>query len=340
MEQLNPLLAIYRVNRIRDNAWSTLHRASTMASIFAAPPAQPFHEGERALQQRAGVREKFAAVESRVFRDSLPEAHRDFFNQLPFVIAGTVDGRGQPWASVLASSPGFIESPDPRRLTIRARRLTADPLVETLAEGVPIGLLGIAPDTRRRNRANGVVEHVTDESFTVRVRQSFGNCPKYIQARKPEYVGGGAPTKAVHVSQGLDRAARRMIQRADTFFIATAHPAASGDSPPGHGVDVSHRGGRPGFVRTDDDGTLTIPDFVGNFFFNTLGNIALNPRAGLLFIDFEIGDLLYAAGDAEIIWEGAEVEAFEGAERLLRFHVRELKRVEASLPLRWGEAQL
>jgi predicted pyridoxine 5'-phosphate oxidase superfamily flavin-nucleotide-binding protein len=304
------------------------------------PSAQPFHEGERAVQARVGVRERMAAVGPRVFRDFLTEQHREFFGQLPFVIVGSVDARGQPWASVLANPPGFIDSPDPSRLTVRARPLAADPLAETLAEGAAVGLLGIEPHTRRRNRLNGVVERVTDEGFSVRVRQSFGNCPKYIQARKPEYVSGAATTRAVHRSERLDPEAQQMIRRADTLFIATAYPAAPGDDAPAHGVDVSHRGGKPGFVRVDDDRTLTIPDFLGNFFFNTLGNIAINPRAGLLFIDFETGDLLYLACDAEIIWNAAEIGAYEGAERLLRFHVRELTRVEASLPLRWSEARL
>ena len=306
----------------------------------AAGNAQPFHEGERAVQARVGIRDRMAAVGPRAFRDFMPEQHREFFRQLPFVIAGTVDAQEQPWASVLANPPGFIDSPDPRRLTLRARPLPADPLEETLAEGAPIGLLGIEPHTRRRNRLNGIVEHVTDEGFSVHARQSFGNCPKYIQARKPEYVSDLGTARAVHRAERLDPPARQMIRRADTFFIATAYPASRGDDTAAHGVDVSHRGGKPGFVRVDDDRRLTVPDFLGNFLFNTLGNIVLNPKAGLLFIDFETGDLLYVACDAEVIWDGAEVDAFEGAERLLRFHVRELKRVEASLPLRWSKAQL
>lgn len=302
---------------------------------------QPFHEGERAVQERVGVRDKIAAVGERVFRDFMPEQHREFFKQLPFLVTGSVDAHGQPWASVLANPPGFIESPDPRRLAIHAQPLTADPLAQTLADGAPIGLLGIQPHMRRRNRVNGVIEKATNEGFSVRVRQSFGNCPKYIQARKPQYLGSHATmARAVRVSERLDHAAARMIVRADTLFIATAHPAADGDGAPAHGADVSHRGGKPGFVRVDGDGTLTIPDFVGNFFFNTLGNIALNPRVGLLFIDFASGDLLYLAGDAGIIWHGAEVDAFEGAERLLRYRVREVRRVERSLPLRWSEAEL
>ena len=253
---------------------------------------------------------------------------------------------GQPWASVLANPPGFIESPHPRQLAIYAHPLATDPLAETLIPGAPIGLLGIEQHTRRRNRMNGVIERITDRGFWVRVKQSFGNCPKYIQARQAEYVHDASGVAKTVRHTGLDNAAvRRLIQRADTFFIATTYAAdkpSSGNSgdDPAHGVDVSHRGGKPGFVRMDDDGTLTIPDFSGNKFFNTIGNLLVNPRAGLLFIDFESGDLLYLAVAAEIIWEGEQISAFEGAERLLRFRVCAARYVQASLPLRWGAAQL
>jgi predicted pyridoxine 5'-phosphate oxidase superfamily flavin-nucleotide-binding protein len=304
----------------------------------ASHQAQPFHEGERLVQSRAGVRDKIAAIGSRVVRDFMPEQHREFFRQLPFVLVGSIDAGGQPWASVLANPPGFIESPDPRRLVIRARPLGGDPLNETLTDGASIGLLGIEPHTRRRNRMNGMVERVTDTSFTVGVRQSFGNCPKYIQARRPMYSSVPRAMGAMR-SDRLDEGLQAMIRRADTFFIATAHPAAATDEAASHGVDVSHRGGKPGFVRVDGERTLTIPDFPGNFFFNTLGNIAVNPKAGLLFLDFTSGDLAYLAGDAEIIWDGSEVAAFAGAQRLLRLRLRSAIRVEASLPLRWGEAE-
>jgi uncharacterized protein len=303
--------------------------------------AKPFHEGERAVQERTGVREQLEGVGQHAIRDFMPEPHRAFFAQLPFVIVGSVDGQGKPWASVLANPPGFIQSPDPLHLVVYAQPMTADPLHDTLRRGIPIGLLGIEPHTRRRNRVNGIVESATSGSFTVRVSQSFGNCPKYIQARKPELVEPRAAIDA-HATRltRLDDAARRMIQRADTFFIATAYPTAVDDNEPAHGVDVSHRGGKPGFVRIDDDGTLTAPDFQGNFFFNTLGNVMVNPRAGLLFIDFESGDLLYITVDVDIVWDGREVDAFDGAERLLRFEVREARFVHGALPLRWSEARL
>ena len=303
--------------------------------------AATFHEGERAVQERVGVRERLEQLGPRVIRDFMPDQHREFFEQLPFVIAGTVDGSGQPWASVLAQPPGFIRSPDPQHLVLQAQPLWGDPLQDTLADGAPIGLLGIEPHTRRRNRMNGVVQDVSASGFGVALSQSFGNCPNYIQDREPVYAEERPAVKpAVHQATQLDDAARRMIKAADTLFIATAYAGDRAQAGRAGGVDVSHRGGKPGFVRVDADGTLTLPDFLGNFFFNTLGNIAVNPRAGLLFIDFDSGDLLYLAVAAEIVWEGPELQAFEGAQRLLRFKVLAMKRVEASLPLRWGRAEL
>jgi predicted pyridoxine 5'-phosphate oxidase superfamily flavin-nucleotide-binding protein len=307
---------------------------------MTAPEA--FHEGERALQTRAGVRQHFAAIGPRLMRPFMPEQHRAFFAQLPWLVVGSVDAAGQPSASVLAGPPGFVHSPDERELRADALPEALDPLAAALRPGASIGLLGIEPPTRRRNRMNGVVGEVDARGFSVAVRQSFGNCPKYIQARPAVFVGAdGGPAAPAQRSDRLDAAARRLVQQADTFYIATAHPAAvQGDASASHGVDVSHRGGRPGFVRVDGDGLLTVPDFSGNLFFNTLGNIALSPRAGLLFIDFASGDLLHLAVNAEIVWDGPEVAGFEGAQRLLRMQVTAALRRPAALPLRWGEAEL
>lgn len=311
------------------------------ASILMNPKPGPWHEGELAVQERVGMREQMAATGRVVLRGYMPDQHRDFFAQLPFLLAGSVDAAGQPWASVLANPPGFVASPDPRHLEIQAVPPAGDPLLDNLRPGAPIGLLGIEPHTRRRNRMNGVIERVEGQGFSVRVSQSFGNCPKYIQAREPIYVSDAAETaNTVHRGAELDTAARDLIRRADTSFIASAYAVPADDGAASHGVDISHRGGRPGFVRVDADGTLTAPDFAGNFFFNTLGNLAVNPRAGLLFIDFENGGLLQVAADAQIVWDGAELESFAGALRLLRFRVREMRRVEHALPLRWGAAGL
>ena len=310
--------------------------------------ASPFHRGERAVQERLGVRELMEGRARIGMRDFMPEQHRQFFAQLPLVLVGSVDSGGQPWASVLAAPPGFMQTPDARHLVICARALADDPLHAHLAVGAHIGLLGIEPHTRRRNRLNGVVVRCEADRFVLRVTQSFGNCPKYIAAREAVFAGAvdGTPKPQVQRAERLDDAMRAIIERADTYFLASAFAGENGeDGEDGEddgdlvqrGVDVSHRGGKPGFVRIDDEHTLSAPEFVGNNFFNTIGNLVLNPQAGLLFLDVERGDVLYLAVSAEVVWDGPAVAAFAGAQRLLRLRIRQAVRVTQSLPLRWGE---
>ena len=295
-----------------------------------------FHEGELSLQERTGVRARMAQAGPRVIRDHMPDQHREFFAQLPFIVMGSVDAQGQPWASVLAGEPGFVSSPDERELHVRARPLAHDPLDGALAPGAAVAVLGIEPHTRRRNRANGHVAARDAAGFTIGIDQSFGNCPKYIQPREAQFAARAASAEQVQRSEVLDEAAQALIRRADTMFIASAHPVAgASDFARAHGVDVSHRGGPAGFVRVDDARTLTLPDWVGNFYFNTLGNLALNPRCGLLFIDFDGGDLIQVAAQAHVIHAGPELASFEGAQRLVRLHVASVARLPQALPLSW-----
>lgn len=299
----------------------------------------PFHEGELALQRRSGAYDALAVTGPRVIRDHMPQQHRDFFCGLPFVVVGALDARGWPRASVLAAPPGFMRSPDPQRLEVGALPRPGDPLDGLLHVGAPVGLLGIEPPTRRRNRMNGTVAAVDGQGFAVQVRQSFGNCPRYIQVREVAYVAA-PPQGPVHDASELDDAACRIVAAADTFFIATAHPAASTGTQVAHGVDVSHRGGRSGFVGREGEGrqVLTVPDYAGNHFFNTLGNMMLEPRCGLLFIDGEHGDLLYVTATGQVQWEGAALAGFPGAQCLLRLRVEGVRRLQGALPLRWSDA--
>ena len=195
-------------------------------------------------------------------------------------------------------------------------------------------MLGIELHTRRRNRMNGRVTACDARGFSIAVDQAFGNCPRFIQQRAWSATPDPAPSASGEATpqRHLDAAAREHIARADTFFVASAVRAEDATAP--YAVDVSHRGGKPGFVRVDGD-MLTIPDFAGNLFFNTLGNLLLNPRAGLLFVDFETGDLLQVTGTTEIVFDGDEVASFEGAERLWRLRVEGMVRRRGGLRLRW-----
>ncbi|MEO8153755.1 MAG: pyridoxamine 5'-phosphate oxidase family protein [Rhizobacter sp.] len=261
------------------------------------------HAGEREVQLRAGAHERSAAIMQQVIRPAMPEQHIELFEKLPTVLVGSLDAQRRPWASVLAGWPGFMHAPDAQHLHIDALPQGGDPL--GLQVGMPLGLLGIEPSSRRRNRMNGTVIALDSHSFTVQVDQSFGNCPKYIQARVPRWVQRGTPPPAQAESAQLSEAASRLVSEADTLFIASATPQAQGHAG-AEGVDVSHRGGLPGFVQvtTDESGAtvLHIPDYRGNNFFNTLGNLSANPLAGLLFIAHDSGDLLHLTGRTEVSW--------------------------------------
>lgn len=302
-------------------------------------PRSPFHAGEIAVQEKVGVSERIAAFGRMAIRQAMPDQHRIFFNQLPFIVLSGVDKDGWPRPTILAGRPGFVTTPDARKLSIAARPVAGDPFEEALAAGSPIGGLGIELPTRRRNRFSARVASY-GEKLELAIDQSFGNCPQYIQTRTPAFVRDPKDRSFTPERQRMgafDRAAIEQISAADAFFIASLAPRqGEGKDPAGiYGADISHRGGKSGFVRVDDASTLTIPDFAGNLFFNTFGNILLNPKTGLLFPDFSTGDMLILAGEAEIVFEGEEIAAFRGAERLLRFRLDHAIRLKGAMPLRF-----
>ena len=278
--------------------------------------ASPWHRGEVAIQESVGLAGRLAELGPRVIRDHLNAQHRAFFPLLPFAVIGSVDGEGRTWATLREGAPGFLHAPDPFHLRVEAPRDADDPAEAGLLDGDGVALLGIELATRRRNRLNGRIERSGPEGFTVRVEQSFGNCPQYIRSRHE--VGPDLPRAARPrplVSERLDAAARAVVAAAETFFVASAVEEAGGRRQ----VDVSHRGGPAGFVRVGADGRLTIPDYSGNRFFNTLGNMLENPRAGLVFPDFATGDLLQMSGRTEVVLDPEPDERIAGAERLWRF---------------------
>jgi predicted pyridoxine 5'-phosphate oxidase superfamily flavin-nucleotide-binding protein len=298
---------------------------------------QAWHAGEQELHRREGIAARMAVVGARALRDHMPEEHRLFFAELPLLYAGLLDPQGQPWATLLAGAPGFVSSPNPHRLRLAARPLPGDPVAESWREGAPVAFLGLQGETGRRNRMNGWIVGDQDGAFEVGVGQSFGNCPKYIHPRQALYMpspGGEQVTTA----DTLDAAAERIVRSADTFFIASAHPAARRSRDPAAGVDVSHRGGPAGFVRIEADNALLAPDYAGNMFFNTLGNLLIEPRCGLLFLDFHSGERLHLACRAALLPADAAAGQWVGALRVLRFQVERAVRVAGGLPLRWRRA--
>jgi len=271
----------------------------------------------------------------KILRPFMPQQHRDFYETLPMFFVGSEDAAGDMWASVLYGAPGFIQSPTRTTLNIQADFAQADPLSNALTPNKHVALLGIELPTRRRNRANGRIARNKSGQIAFELEQSFGNCPKYIQ---PRFIFD-SKAKVDPVEQSFtafDTQIAEMVQSLDTFFIASRSVGKTATNTEADGgFDISHRGGPAGFVQVINESTLVFPDFAGNNFFNTFGNIALDPQVGLLFVDFANGHHIYLTGTAEVFWRQDGPLSFEGVEREVRFTLKLGKLVKNISPYRW-----
>jgi predicted pyridoxine 5'-phosphate oxidase superfamily flavin-nucleotide-binding protein len=274
-----------------------------------------YHEGELEMQRRAGVRALADRV-GRIIGDDVPPAAAAFLAAQRFVILATVSGDGAITASILGGSSGFASARDEHTVVLA----TAFGLSERVAADIDatqvVGLLAIDQPNRRRIRVNGTATR-DGQRIVIATREVYSNCPQYIRPRMAvDRVGQSAPI-ANH-SIALSTPQQRWIADADTFFLATAHGL--------RGADASHRGGPAGFVTIDSATRLHWPDFPGNNMFNSLGNLAANPRCGLLFVDFPRGATLQLRGSARV--HGDE-------ERKVVFDVDEVVETTDAIPLRW-----
>lgn len=231
--------------------------------------SQFYHPGETRLQQSVGGRDKVEAISRVLMKDHLIGQHRDFYAGLEYLFLSAVDNSGNLRAIMVAGTQEFLSTPNEQVLRINSK--TSDVAVQRgdLKLGAMVGGVGMDLSNRRRNRMHGPIETVCETHIDIRVTQSYGNCPKYINVRN--LTTQFSPTEP-HISAnraGLNDVDRASIRAADIFLIASYYNAGLHD--PFEGADMSHRGGNPGFVRVAGD-TLIIPDYFGNDLFNTLGN--------------------------------------------------------------------
>lgn len=309
-----------------------------MSSSTVKDTATAFHNGEKQIQRTLGIADDVAKRTEGFIRSFMPEQHRAFFESNPFTVLGLLDHEGHPVAVPIWGNDDMINSPSPTRLQLSLALLNMTLLQEHLhldvRTGSKIGIVGVELSTRRRNRLNGTLLHVADNTLEITVDQSFGNCPKYIHKR----FTSDQTTKADVPSQTIRRFTKptqqhlATILRADTFYIASRHNHITSDSR--QGVDVSHRGGQPGFIHVLED-TLVIPDYSGNKFFNTLGNIALDSRVGLCFIDDNTGELLLIQGTATVEWDIDKLPESPGAERFVLVVVNSVIAIQGYFPMRF-----
>lgn len=293
---------------------------------MAHEEVSPFHDGEIQVQTRVGVRAEAEQL-SRMIGKTLKPAAIELLRAQPMAIASSISPDDSVWASLLTGVPGFVQSIDPQTIQIKTNVSTTDLLHQNLQSNSPIGLLIIDLANRRRLRVNGRVTTVTIDYLQIQIQQAFFNCPKYIQTRDVEFSSERSQVPKVRVRSLLTDADRDAIAQTDTFFIASKHSE--------QGADVSHRGGYPGFVQVVDAATLMFPDYAGNNMFQTLGNLSVNPNAGLLLIDFEQGQTLQLSGQAKIVWDAEQLKHFAGAQRLIEFSIEQIRETQHATPLRW-----
>ncbi|PBC63606.1 pyridoxamine 5-phosphate oxidase [Streptomyces sp. Tue6028] len=278
-----------------------------------------YHSGSRAVQDRVGVRDLADHVGRSIGQGIRPVAAA-FLEQQPMLVLGAADpGTGAVWASLLTGRPGFVRATGVRQISVTGGLRPGDPLAPALrTPGTPVGTIALDPRTRRRMRVDGRARP-TPRGLAVEADQVFSNCPKYLQRRETYETTGRVPGTPRRGSL-LSPAQAESVAAADTFFLATVHA---------HGADASHRGGNSGFVRVTAPGELRWPDYPGNSMFLSLGNLAADPRAGLLFVDWTAGTTLQLTGTAR-------TEFASDGERSVRFTVTGVVETPAASPLRWS----
>lgn len=280
-----------------------------------------YHGGEVRAQELAGVRDRAAKI-GRSIRRQIPPVAAKFLTTQPWIVAAAPDRQGRMWATPLCGKPGFVRALDEVTVRLDAVPPPGDPLHDTLVEGSEVGLVAIDLGARQRMRVNGRVLQADRHGLVVTTDQVYANCPKYIQAR--ELVSRPPrPVRSV-ASTTLTPPQRAMVAEADTFFVASRAP--------GRGADASHRGGAPGFVRVCSATALEWPDYPGNTMFNTIGNMLMDARTGLLFIAPDSGSTVQLTGRALLEWEPGAVDGAAGVHRSLRFLLDGVVEMRERLP--------
>lgn len=288
----------------------------------------PFHAGELAVQERMGQAATAARIGGMI-RADISLAAASFLAEQPMVVIAAADARGRLWAGELIGAPGFARAVDAGTLVIEALPPVGDPLRAALSRPARVGMIALQPQRRRRIRVNGTAEPAAT-GLRISTDQVYANCPKYISRRQPEsYQPQVRPGEPRYGSE-LDARQQATLAATDTFFVATA-------DADGH-ADASHRGGNPGFLQVLSPTRLRWPDYPGNSLFMTLGNIAVQPRCGLLVPDWSTGTTLQISGTAELSWDTGTFTA--GAQCSIDFTVTDVVEISGAVPLRWGAAEL
>jgi NAD(P)H-flavin reductase/predicted pyridoxine 5'-phosphate oxidase superfamily flavin-nucleotide-binding protein len=319
-----------------------------MATIFMA---QPWHQGEQKMHQLMKVPE----YDNPTTAALTPQA-AFMLQRAPLLAIGTLDAQSRPWTSLWGGETGFSRPLGGDMVGIRADVDTEfDPVVDSLvskekrasgdiikSEGQGAMVGGLTIDLMSRKRVKiygrmvaGAVSSPEDEGMGIgdmqlvcKVEQSLGNCPKYLNKR--DIRPAPARPRLISKSPKLSTEGQALIEKADMFFISSSNS--------NNDMDTNHRGGPAGFVRTisnDEAGAEIIyPEYSGNRLYQTLGNLMVTPLAGIVFPDFDTGDVLYITGVTTVLIGKDAANFLPHSNLAVKIKITEARFVSQGLPFR------
>jgi NAD(P)H-flavin reductase len=280
----------------------------------------PWHEGEIAMAREMQVPD----MDNPTFPTLSPQL-ANHAQIAPLIAIGTLDKQGRPWTTLWGGEKGISQPVAQGILGIRCQVVRQhDPVVEELVgkeangevvreEGMGRMVSGLTIDleTRKRTKLFGRMiagalsmredeatesrQSIAEVQLVLKIEQSLGNCPKYLNKKHVELAESN-PELVANDPQ-LPQRALDLLSKADLFFLSSANHDQD--------MDTNHRGGPAGFVRVvSNDSTgavLCYPEYSGNRLYQTLGNLKVNPVVGLCVPEFETGDMLYLTGTTSIL---------------------------------------
>ncbi|MCJ1387556.1 hypothetical protein MMC18_000399 [Xylographa bjoerkii] len=282
----------------------------------------------------------------------------NFLQTAPLVAIGTHDLEGRLWTTLWGGAAGFSRSLGSSIIEIKTLvDKQYDPVVEALlghqldgkiteTVGAGCSVSGLAIDLAARRRlkfaghvvagalgqlgpqTSGVDGKLGEAQIVIKVDSSLGNCPKYLNRK--DIVASPSSPKLISSNLPLPSQALELLHKADLFFLTSSDERSH--------MSTNHRGGSPGFVRVmtnDSDGvTLAYPEYSGNRFYQTLGNLQLSPKAGLVFPNFDNGDVLYITATTEIIAGKDAAAVIPRSNLIVKVLVQEARFVQSGLSFR------
>lgn len=316
--------------------------------------SMPWHEGELRMRNSLHVPPDDSPT--------VPGLSPQLSNHLqvaPLLAIGTLDAQSRPWTTLWGGRKGLAQRLGGNIIGIKTQVPNRhDPVLEELvgteangtvvreAEGKERMISGLTIDLPSRKRVKlygrmiagalgeredevtGTVQTIAEVQLVMKIEQSLGNCPKYLNCKTFE-PAVSAPVLE-HVGATLCEKGLALVRKADLFFISSSNGNED--------MDTNHRGGPSGFIRVvsnDSSGTvLCFPEYSGNRLYQTLGNLATTPRAGLCIPDFATGDLLFLTTETETLIGPAATEVLPRSNLAVKLTVTASRYVSSALPFR------